>query len=146
MLYIAYGSNMNIDQMSFRCPHARLIGTGHISRARLEFRIHATVERTRSKIDRVPVAVWEVTPSDVYRLDRYEGFPTYYTKTVWPVEMDDGSQIEGMIYIMRLRNDAPPSVTYYEGIRQAYIDLGLSSEIHTVLEPALIRSRRRAAG
>ena len=37
MKYIAYGSNMVQEQMAVRCPDAKLIGTGYISGARLEF-------------------------------------------------------------------------------------------------------------
>ena len=90
MKYIAYGSNMVKEQMAFRCPEAKLIGTGHIERARLEFYLHATVERTRRKADHVPVAVWEINQRDERSLDRYEGFPNYYIKAEWPVRMDDG--------------------------------------------------------
>ena len=46
MKYIAYGSNMVQEQMAVRCPEAKLIGTGYISGARLEFYLHATVEET----------------------------------------------------------------------------------------------------
>ena len=28
--YIAYGSNLNIDQMSYRCPGAKVVGTSEI--------------------------------------------------------------------------------------------------------------------
>ena len=70
MKYIAYGSNMVKEQMAFRCPEAKLIGTGHIERARLEVYLHATVERTRRKTDRVPVAVWEINQRDERSLDR----------------------------------------------------------------------------
>ena len=59
MKYIAYGSNMVQEQMAVRCPDARLIGTGYISGARLEFYLHATVEKTGDMRNRVPVAVWE---------------------------------------------------------------------------------------
>ncbi len=75
MKYIAYGSNMVKEQMEYRCPDAKLIGTGYIERARLEFYLHATVERSRIKRARVPVAVWEISGEDEQRLDRYEGFP-----------------------------------------------------------------------
>ena len=102
MKYIAYGSNMVQEQMAFRCPDARLIGTGYISGARLEFYLHATVERTGDQRNRVPVAVWEINDRDERSLDRYEGYPSYYIKERWPVHMSDGSQIEGMIYIMKM--------------------------------------------
>ena len=61
MKYIAYGSNMVRRQMAFRCPDARLVGTGHLDFARLEFYLHATVERTAQESDRVPVVVWEIS-------------------------------------------------------------------------------------
>ena len=32
MKYIAYGSNMVQEQMAFRCPNARLLGTGWLLR------------------------------------------------------------------------------------------------------------------
>ena len=57
--------------------------------------------------------------------------------------MDDGSQIEGMVYIMNMIRQSPPTESYYNGIRDAYMALGLSSQIETVLEPALRRSLER---
>ena len=143
MKYIAYGSNMVQEQMAFRCPDAKLIGTGYISGARLEFYLHATVEKTCDKRNRVPVAVWEINDSDEKRLDRYEAFPSYYIKEQWTVRMDDGSEIEGMIYLMKVVQYAPPSKSYYKGIEDAYRKLGLRSQINTVLKPALERSLQR---
>ena len=143
MKYIAYGSNMVQEQMAYRCPHAKLIGTGYIRGARLEFYLHATVEKTDDQRNRVPVAVWEIDRKDEKSLDRYEGFPNYYTKATWPVHMSDGSEIEGMIYIMKMIRQAPPTESYYRGIEDAYWRLGLSSQIRTVLRPALERSLER---
>ena len=143
MKYIAYGSNMSRGQMTYRCPDAKLIGTGHIVRARLEFYLHATVEYTRLHADSVPVAVWEISEEDERRLDRYEGVPDYYVKRKWVVRMADGSKLKGMIYLMRLIRPQPPAMGYYEGIRDAYQDLDLGSEINTVLRPALVRAQDR---
>ena len=143
MKYIAYGSNMVKEQMAHRCPDAKLIGTGYIERARLEFYLHATVERSQVKGARVPVAVWEISDADEHRLDRYEGFPNYYIKEEWPVAMADGSEIKGMIYLMNQLRVSPPTRDYYEGILCAYQALGLGSEIKKVLLPALCRSLRR---
>lgn len=143
MKYIAYGSNMVEEQMAFRCPNARLIGTGQLPNHRLEFYLHATVERSRARGASVPVAVWEIDAEDEQRLDHYEGFPRYYTKCKRTVLMDDGSQIEGMVYIMNTIRPQPPAASYYNGIHAAYQKLGLSSEIKRVLEPALNRSLKR---
>ena len=143
MKYIAYGSNMVEEQMAFRCPNARLLGTGWLPNHRLEFYLHATVERSRARGARVPVAVWEIDAEDEQNLDYYEGFPKYYTKHKRRVRMDDGSQIEGMVYIMNMIRPQPPTASYYNGIHDAYIKLGIGSEIKRVLEPALNRSLKR---
>ena len=143
MKYIAYGSNMVQEQMAIRCPDAKLIGTGYIAGARLEFYLHATVEKTGDMRNRVPVAVWEISDRDERNLDRYEGVPSYYIKEKWPVRMADGSEIRGMIYLMKMIRKSPPHTQYYDGIANAYRKLGLSSQIRTVLKPALERSLQR---
>ena len=143
MKYIAYGSNMVEEQMAHRCPNARLIGMGQLPNHRLEFYLHATVERSRAHGASVPVAVWEIDADDERSLDRYEGFPTYYTKHKRKVLMDDGSEIEGMVYIMNMIRPLIPHANYYNSIHAAYQKLGLSSEIKRVLEPALQRSIKR---
>ena len=143
MKYIAYGSNMVKEQMAHRCPGAMLIGIGYLPNHRLEFYLHATVERTRAHGAKVPVAVWEISEEDERSLDRYEGFPTYYTKHRRLVVMDDGTELWGMVYIMNMIRPQPPTSAYYNGIHNAYMKLGLRSEIERVLEPALQRSQRR---
>ena len=143
MKYIAYGSNMVEEQMAYRCPNARLIGMGQLPNHRLEFYLHATVERSRAHGASVPVAVWEIDEEDEKNLDHYEGFPKYYTKHKRKVVMDDGSQIEGMVYIMNMIRPLIPHASYYNGIRDAYIKLGIGFEIKRVLEPALNRSIKR---
>ena len=107
MKYIAYGSNMVKEQMAYRCPGARLIGTGYLPNHRLAFYLHATVERSRARDARVPVAVWEIDEADEQRLDRYEGFPNYYVKLRRRVILSDGSEIEGMVYVMILIRRQP---------------------------------------
>ena len=143
MKYIAYGSNMVEEQMAYRCPNAKLIGTGQLPNHRLEFYLHATVERSRAKGASVPVAVWEINEEDEQNLDYYEGFPKYYTKHKRKVLMDDDSQLEGMVYIMNLIRPYPPVESYYKVIRDAYKKLGIGSEIERVLKPALDRSMHR---
>ena len=57
--------------------------------------------------------------------------------------MDDGTELWGMVYIMNMIRPQPPTPAYYNGIHNAYVQLGLRSEIERVLEPALQRSQRR---
>ena len=37
-MYIAYGSNMDLEQMQSRCPDAELLGTGRLENWRLMFK------------------------------------------------------------------------------------------------------------
>ena len=143
MIHIAYGSNMVREQMARRCPEAVLLGTGVVRGARLEFYRHATLEPTGDPRDVVPVAIWALSASDEANLDAYEEVPAYYAKEIWRAERADGSQIEGMVYIMRQITPLPPSEAYYRGIEEAYRALGMQAQIETILRPALGRSRAR---
>lgn len=81
--YIAYGSNLNIRQMRMRCPYATILGTANLHGWELLFKgsrtgSYLTIEEYDGGT--VPVAIWEVTPTDEAALDRYEGFPSFYYK------------------------------------------------------------------
>ena len=71
--YIAYGSNLNKEQMRFRCPQAEIIGTSEIKDYELLFKgsqtgSYLTIERKKG--GSVPVAVWATTAADEASLDR----------------------------------------------------------------------------
>ena len=144
MKYIAYGSNMSLEQMKDRCPGAQLIGTGLLNGYQLEFNRHATIVKSNKSATTVPVAIWEITAEHERGLDRYEGYPRYYQKISCIVEMDDGEHIQGMAYQMYAFEFFPPGEEYFIGIRYAYEALGLRSKIKRVLLPALMRSYRLA--
>ena len=79
--YIAYGSNMDEEQMKFRCPDSKLVGTGKIKNFRLMFKgslsgNYATIEPEKNF--EVPVLIWKISAADEKKLDRYEGFPNFY--------------------------------------------------------------------
>ena len=131
MKYIAYGSNMSVEQMAFRCPGAKIVGTGVIEGWQLLFRGRsysavATVEQGRPK-SQVPVLVWEIDKNHERALDIYEGFPTLYTKVNIPVQMDNGEYIEeAMAYVIDPTLEfGAPSGYYFGVIRDAYLDFGM---------------------
>ena len=57
-LYLAYGSNINLEQMAFRCPDSKVVTTGTISDYELQFRQVATIEPKEGS--EVPVLIWEL--------------------------------------------------------------------------------------
>ena len=85
-LYIAYGSNINLEQMAYRCPNSKVVGTRMIPDYELEFRGVATIVPKEGA--EVPVLLWEIDQRDELSLDRYEGFPRMYRKELFEVEVD----------------------------------------------------------
>ena len=104
--YLAYGSNLNVEQMKTRCPYAKVIGTALIADYHLLFRgsktgSYLTIEPKADCC--VPVAVWEVTALDEKNLDRYEGFPNFYYKQDFrlAVRTESGEkELDTFAYIM----------------------------------------------
>lgn len=60
--YIAYGSNLNIEQMARRCPTAEIVGTTFLRNWRLMFRGKNTAVATVEKQEgsQVPVLIWRL--------------------------------------------------------------------------------------
>lgn len=126
-IYLAYGSNLNLEQMSHRCPTAKPIGTTTLKDYRLLFRgghngAVATVEPAKGKT--VPCLLWEITPADESALNRYEGFPFLYRKETVRVKIG-GKNVEAMVYIMNEgRPLGKPSCYYYSVIFEGYKSAG----------------------
>ena len=119
MRYIAYGSNMSVEQMAYRCPHAKIVGTAVLKDWRLVFKFHADIESCKGS--EVPVLIWEITKSDEKRLDRYESFPKYYEKKYLP---------EGMVYVMDDGYEyASPSEDYLNVLIESYRAFGFDLKI-----------------
>jgi len=129
--YIAYGSNLNLEQMAERCPTAKVVGKGELQDYELLFRgrrygAFATVEPKKGAS--VPVLIWEIGPEDERRLDMYEGYPSHYGKSELVVETSNGKE-SIMVYVMRGgRNIGEPSSYYLETIKTGYLEAGFDVE------------------
>lgn len=76
-LYVAYGSNLNREQMRYRCPTAKFVGTGIIEGYELQFKgaLHGACATIAPKEGAaVPVGIWTIQRADEKRLDLYEGY------------------------------------------------------------------------
>ena len=131
-LYVAYGSNLNFEQMKHRCPTAKLYDTGIIEGYELQFKgeptcAFATIAPKENAS--VPVAVWEIQPRDEMALDRYEGYPSHYFKQNVPVQLG-GEEVGAMVYIMNLKRQfGMPSPHYYQTVLEGYHDCGLDTDV-----------------
>ena len=131
-LYLAYGSNLNLEQMAQRCPTAKVAGRTVLKDYRLLFRggrgaAVATVEPQEG--GQVPVLLWKITPADEAALDRYEGFLFLYRKETMKVRLADKT-VKAMVYIMNEGKPLElPSCYYYATILDGYKSAGFDVEI-----------------
>lgn len=145
-IYAAYGSNLNHAQMRGRCPDAKYLGSAMLQNQNLLFcgqpdHSFATIKTMAGK--EVPIGLWEISARDEKSLDRYEGYPHFYHKTVLPVTLD-GEEVHAMVYIMDLAMPAGlPSVMYYDIVEKGYRDCGLDT---VYLREALKTSMERVYG
>ena len=140
-LYIAYGSNLNLPQMAFRCPTAKVVGASALKDYELLFRggrrgAVATVEPKEGST--VPVLLWEISGKDEESLDRYEGYPHFYGKQMMEAEIG-GKTVSAMVYAMMPGHEfGIPSDYYANVIREGYESAGFDTKI---LEEAIGHAR-----
>lgn len=127
MIYLAYGSNLNLEQMARRCPTARVLGPAKLKGYTLTFRglnggAVANIEPDVTGV--VPVLLWDIQPTDEAALDRYEGFPILYRKETVTVLLE-GARVRAMVYVMNEGKPlGAPNGRYYDIIRKGYRQAG----------------------
>ena len=124
--YLAYGSNLNLEQMINHCSSAKVIGSLKLLDYRLVYKgkkdLYAYLTIEKSLGDMVPLGLYEVSLFDIWNLDYYEGFPDLYYKKYLPITVN-GENKEGLIYIMNEKyNYHIPSTTYIEMCQNGYHD------------------------
>ena len=121
--YLAYGSNLNKEQMQKRCPGAVPVGTMTLKGFELIFKGPLTIEKKNG--GRVPLGIWQVNEEHEKSLDRYEGFPRFYYKKEVIIPGDKTA----FIYIMDERLGVKgTSRHYYDVCAQGYKDFGLDEK------------------
>jgi gamma-glutamylcyclotransferase (GGCT)/AIG2-like uncharacterized protein YtfP len=134
MLYFAFGSNLDPEQMQRRCPGSKVVGLAALRDHRLSYPltshdwgggvagVHAAHGET------VWGVLYDVSEADLASLDGYEGFRgpgdqhNLYDRETTTVELtrpDDGSiprRVRAWIYLARQANPARPSRRYLDAI------------------------------
>ncbi len=135
-LYFAYGSNINLEQMEYRCPAAKVVGPVILENYELLFRGNAkgngVATIAHKEGSRVHGLLWRITPACEQSLDFYEGYPRLYEKEPVTVQDGEGKQLTVMAYVMtgdeRWMSPTMPSAFYYRGIQDGYRQNGLPVE------------------
>ena len=121
MLYFSYGSNLHKEQMNERCPDSFHIKKLIIQDFKLLYRNGvATIEFKKEST--VAGAIYGISESDELALDRYEGFPKYYTKKFFKYR---GELIMFYTLPSYKAKISMPSMRYFNTIEQGYKDWGL---------------------
>lgn len=145
MLYFAYGSNMDWDQMRERCPSAQFVGKALLRDHKLAF-TRKSVERGCGVADIVPEkgqkvwgVVYEISERDKGRLDMCEGFdPTRDQNAYWRRQVlvlldgDEDKPLTAWTYFAQKEQDPPPPSA-------AYLSLLLKGARHWHLPEEYIR-------
>lgn len=124
MLYFAYGSNMNKADMLMRCPDSKAIGPYVLKDWKLVFRGVADI--VPAPDEQVMGALWEITSSCLFQLDRYESYPVLYRRHTLEI---DGYEENAVTYLMNSDKLYSPSDYYLETIAKGYSDFGFDPDI-----------------
>jgi gamma-glutamylcyclotransferase (GGCT)/AIG2-like uncharacterized protein YtfP len=133
LLYFGYGSNLDMEQMEWRCPGARPIGPANLDGYKLEFRANATgygyLTVTPEAASTVNGGLWEIRSDHVAALDRYEGYPRLYYRRTMRVRLTTGEAVRALVYAMTpghiLRM---PTRDYLRTCTRGFNDFGLDTE------------------
>lgn len=125
MLYFAYGSNLNVRQMKYRCPKAIPLGNFYLRDHRLVFRSVADCIYLPGAV--CPGGIWSISDDCERALDRYEGYKIgdpkggLYRKEIVEIFNADGQvSCEVMVYKMNSTGIFPPSQVYLDTIAEGY--------------------------
>ena len=120
-LYAAFASNLDPNLMAERCPYSPLRGTGWITGWRLTFggeelgwegAMATVVEDPSNPANQVFVALYDVHPKDVERMDEWEWIEQdVYSKIQVRVQSLDGEQLAWM-YVLNAYEGGLPSARY----------------------------------
>ena len=128
--YFAYGSNLNFDQMAYRCPEATAVGTAKLDGYELAFRRGYLTVLPKEGAS-VEGLIWSITDHDESQLDCYEDYPTFYDKETMMVTDADGTPHKIMVYTMNApyRDQLlPVSSRYNAVVLQGCLDAGISPQ------------------
>jgi|WetSurMetagenome_2_1015567.scaffolds.fasta_scaffold27323_3 gamma-glutamylcyclotransferase len=134
MLYFAYGFNMQTAHMRAHCPGCVLVGRAILRDHRLTFSRWWTAWGGGGVADIQPApgevvegVVWEISPVHREALDRFEEYPTSYTRKDVTVETPDSRTLSAFAYVAHPEGCYRPARRYLRQIVVGAREQGLSA-------------------
>jgi gamma-glutamylcyclotransferase len=117
ILYFAYGSNMDPEQMASRCHGAPAIGIGTLKNYRFIIDLKGVASILPDPTGTVYGVVWSITVAHKQILDGFEGVEDkiYYEKII-QVTLDTPELIDSLVYIATETLPGLPRDGYLEKI------------------------------
>jgi cation transport regulator ChaC len=124
--YFAYGSNMDPDQMSRRCPKAEPIGAALLEDWRVAINARGVATIVPEEGSLLEGVLWSVSETCLESLDGYEGVANgvYFKETLRVRE--SGRVVEAVVYVASSSDFGEPRRGYLEGILRGAAHFGLS--------------------
>ncbi len=130
--YFAYGSNLDLLQMKRRCPSSELISKGSLPGYRLTFNRYSSgwgggvADVIQDQGSEVWGLVFEISDSDLERLDRYEGCyndqTSLYERWKAVINTPDGQVSDVWVYtVVEKQKFVPPTSEYLQIIKDAAV-------------------------
>jgi hypothetical protein len=146
-LYFSYGSNMNQDNMDRFCDskqrpridlRLRNPRNGILPGYKLDFNYRSRLmgggagNLTPSAGDYVEGVVYEMEADDMITLDMKEGLPSAYKRIMVPINLYDGTQLQGVVAYLacddRIVPFCPPTEQYKQDLIEGAKANGLTTE------------------
>jgi cation transport regulator ChaC len=125
-LYFAYGSNMDLAQMSTRCPTSSAVMNGELREHRFMINADGVATVVADLGSAVHGRLWQLSAKDERALDRYEGVARgIYKKSHVEVIMGNGEKVSALIYISTNSRPGNARQGYMEKILSAARQCGL---------------------
>lgn len=128
MKYFAYGSNMDSQRMKDRKVNFSKRELAIIKNYELCFNKQASRNPNEGYANLVPEkdkitegVLYEINDEDIEKLDKFEGYPNHYDKKTIKVKMENGDEVDALVYIAqadKIKDDLKPTKEYLNHLKE----------------------------
>ena len=138
ILYFAYGSNMDLVQMSNRCERAATVSTAQLPSHRFIINSRGVATVVPDRASTVRGLLWRLSEEDQRSLDRHEGVVQgLYRKAFMRVNVSSGRKVRALVYVATDSTPGEARPGYMEKIVSAAEECGLPQTYIDQLKPWL---------
>jgi len=138
ILYFAYGSNMDLVQMSNRCERAATVSTAELPSHRFIINSRGVATVVPDRASTVRGLLWRLSEEDQRSLDRHEGVVQgIYRKAFMKVNVSSGRKVRALVYVATDSTPGEARPGYMEKIVSAAEECGLPQTYIDQLKPWL---------